>query len=647
MTGYRPDIDGLRAFAVLPVVLFHASFPYMSGGYIGVDIFFVISGYLITSTLLSDHHAARYSVWLFYKRRIRRIAPALLTVLIVSLAAGFMLLDAKEMLALEKQVVATLGFSSNILFFRQTGYFDLSSDLKPLLHTWSLAVEEQFYIGFPILLSLLVRRGRWMQRVIVILLILSLSLSIWATVRAPTFNFFLPFTRAWELLAGAALALRLVPALERTTPREALSAMGLILIVVPVVLYSATTPFPGLAAVPPVLGAALLLHAAPGTMVGDLLERRALVWVGLLSYALYLWHWPVLVFARFVTLRPLSPVESAIAVVIAMAAAWISLVLIERPLRQRTQVSDRTLLTGVAIVSLIVAGVAITGIVTKGTWGGMVATSEAKSMITEAEHAGEVFQNDPCLVRNASLSRCRLGAAAEPTIVLWGDSHAAQYAGMLDTIAKREHVAIARFTKAGCPPIIGVLFLPINDFHRECPAFNKAAADAIAANRAIRTVIVAARWQGYVEGTDWIEENAPVGWRSRDGRESGRLIRASMTRMAAMLAARGGQLIIVGPTPLPPMSPSLCFRIATARQRSDLACRNFEASHAKAVALAARTMMFPQGSSIVWVDPTGVLCDRDCPTRHNGKLSYLDADHLAPAGAAQLDRAFTRALTTN
>jgi peptidoglycan/LPS O-acetylase OafA/YrhL len=283
---YRAEVDGLRALAVIPVMLFHAGAPFIPGGYIGVDIFFVISGFLITLTILADENFSPTDrIARFYDRRIRRIIPALALVVSLALAAGVKLLLPAELMQLGKSAAATALFVSNFWFWSQSGYFQEPAESMPLLHTWSLAVEEQFYIGFP-LLMIIIGKGRCAASLLVIsLLVIALfALSVYLTKHSPGVAFYWP-TRAWELLVGAALALTE----DGPRPmRETISMTGLVSIIVSLFVFDRTTPFPGYAALAPVLGTAAVIYGGGATLVGRILSLRPFVWVGLVSYSLYL-----------------------------------------------------------------------------------------------------------------------------------------------------------------------------------------------------------------------------------------------------------------------------------------------------------------------------------------------------------------------
>ncbi len=359
---YRRDIDGLRALAVVPVVLFHAGVPGFSGGFVGVDVFFVISGYLITLLIAREITEGSFTIAGFYERRVRRIIPALFAVLLVSTVLATRLFLPDQLRDFSKSLVATVLFSSNVFFWREAGYFAAPAAEKPLLHTWSLAVEEQFYIAFPIALLII---HKWLgQRWVAWLApaaLASFALSVWGVIHAPGATFYLAPTRAWELLIGALLALGAIPRPKRRYAIELGAIVGLALIAWAVFGLSRETPFPGLNALYPCVGAALLLHAGEASFAG-LRDRacwrhRPLVAIGLISYSLYLWHWPLLVFAQYVRVFELTLAERLVVVCIAGLAAALSWRFVERPFRSRSgSITRKQLATATAMCAAILVG---------------------------------------------------------------------------------------------------------------------------------------------------------------------------------------------------------------------------------------------------------------------------------------------------
>ena len=340
---YRPDIDGLRALAILPVLLFHADLG-CTGGFVGVDVFFVISGFLITSLILKEINSDAFSLIRFWERRIRRIIPALIVVIAVTLLAGWFLYLPEDFCSVGKSVMAQVTLMSNVYFWRLTGYFAAGVDTKPLLHTWSLAVEEQFYVFFPLLLIFLARMKRFsFAKTIFWLGIGSFVLSVIGSYTKPAATFYLLPTRAWELMIGAFLAA--IPEKQVSNPwlNETVGLTGLGLILFSILYYSQDTRFPGLAAIPPCFGAAMIIVSGSGksTLIGRVLTLRPSVFIGLISYPLYLWHWPLLVFSKYLAIKPQSTEIRVVLLMVSAALATLSWKYIETPFRKRRIVHER------------------------------------------------------------------------------------------------------------------------------------------------------------------------------------------------------------------------------------------------------------------------------------------------------------------
>ena len=336
---YRPDIDGLRALAILPVVLFHAFPSLIPGGFTGVDIFFVISGYLITSILLKDIHAGTYSIKSFYIRRIRRIFPALGLVLLCSLAFGWLILTPEEYERLGKHTAGGVGFIANLMLLKEVGYFDPAADTKPLLHLWSLGIEEQFYIIWPLLLSFFSKKFRAIWLVILGLGLASFVLNIARIGTDPSYVFYSPLARSWELAIGAFVAYQLFQPIKQLEVlinhhKSMLSIIGLFLLIGAFFLINESSAFPGWWALLPCLGTALLILTGKESWVNQaLLSRKVLVWFGLISFPLYLWHWPLLSFTRIIYSQT-PPVDvRLILLVMSVFLSWITYQVVEKPIR--------------------------------------------------------------------------------------------------------------------------------------------------------------------------------------------------------------------------------------------------------------------------------------------------------------------------
>ncbi len=443
--AYRPDIDGMRALAVLAVVLYHAFPSALRGGFAGVDIFFVISGFLITSILLDELRRGSFTVAGFYARRVQRIFPALILVMLACAAFGWCALFPDEFRMLGKHIFGGAAFVSNIFLWNEVGYFDTAAETKPLLHLWSLAIEEQFYIFWPPLLLLAARRRIGVVRMALALAVLSFAVNVAGVHRYPSATFYSPAGRVWELLAGALLAgaasgqLRLfagtrsgpdgvVRMLDFGAPRarNLWSVLGLALVLLAYGLIGTGRAFPGWWALLPVLGAVLLIAAGPQAWVNRMvLSRKPLVWVGLISYPLYLWHWPLLSFAAIVESGQPSARVRALALLAAVLLAWLTWRLLERPLRGWSTPRARVLL-----LSLLMAALA----------GGAVALYRLDGLPARASIVENAKQQQSLKVvedvANAAACKQRYGfdtlykyclqtwPERAPTVALVGDSHA-------------------------------------------------------------------------------------------------------------------------------------------------------------------------------------------------------------------------------
>ena len=459
--AYRPDIDGLRAFAVLAVVGFHAFPGLFPGGFVGVDIFFVISGYLITGIILKGREQGDFSYLDFYARRIRRIFPTLLLVLAATLVAGYFLLLADEYKQLAGHQIAGTLFYANWAFWREAGYFDVSAELKPLLHLWSLGVEEQFYLLWPLLLALLLRWPRQLGGAILALLILSFAANLAGLQQYPSATFFLPHSRFWELLAGAWLASR--PPLPGVL-RAGLAWLGLALLLAGVFLLDRDMAFPGYAALLPVLGAAGLTAAGPGTAPNRLLGRQPWVFLGLISYPLYLWHWPLLSFPRILTGgEPDWELRLAV-VLLAVLLAWLSYRYWERWLRFHPW---RRLPLALLGAGLLLALAALYVKHEDGIAGRAGFAREAQQMFaptrweTKGCKARFGIQEGHCLA---------LAPEAEKLVFLLGDSHARALAQGFPALARNQDTPLGWVSlgQSGCLPFKGLQRLDRGE-NKECP----------------------------------------------------------------------------------------------------------------------------------------------------------------------------------
>jgi len=500
-SNYRADIDGLRAAAVLPVVLYHAGIPGFSGGYVGVDVFFVISGFLITGIIWSEILTGTFSLVNFYERRARRILPALFAVIAVSLFIGSLILLPAEFEGLSKSALATTFFVSNLYFWHALDYFGAAGDLHPLLHSWSLAIEEQFYIVFPLFLIIAAKyRYGLMLGLMAVLFVLSLAGSIYVVDRAPQWAFYLPPARTWELLMGSFLALGLGPQLRARWLREGVAAAGLAMIALPIFVYSDETAFPGIAALPVCAGTAcLILSSSNGpTLVGRALSLRPVVFIGLISYSLYLWHWPVLVFLRhYFGVEHLELSIAIIAICASFLAALLSWRYIERPFRQKGLLSRRQVFSTVGYSTAVIALICGAIWTSRG-----VPTRFNATVVALAQGQKDINpRRRECTDRLPDEGLCKLGTEGDkpPTFLLWGDSHAIALMPAVDVAGRHARRSGVVAGSNACPPLLGVQRIHADG--RRCRNYNDAIIAMLKQDRMkITTVILAARWALWATG---------------------------------------------------------------------------------------------------------------------------------------------------
>jgi peptidoglycan/LPS O-acetylase OafA/YrhL len=490
---HRPDIDGLRAVAVIPVVLFHAGVPSMSGGYVGVDVFFVISGYLISKLIKEEVEAGNFSIIRFYDRRIRRILPALVFAVALTWACAYVLLLPSYFADFAKSVVSVSLFSSNVYFWKASGYFQADAQLRPLLHTWSLGVEEQFYIVMPIAAIITARflRAKWLL-VFGLAALASFALSVFAMNVAPTANFFLLPTRAWELLVGGLLAMASPIRIDARPLREALAMLGLALILGAVLLYDAGTPFPGYTALAPSLGAALIIFAGGcgPTLVGSLLSLRPMQAVGLISYSVYLVHWPIAVFVRYQTLHEPDPLTILAIVLASLVLGAFSWRYIEQPFRKRGSPAmpmRAVMAGGVALIAM--AGIGMGSLST-----GPLQTASPEIALLQSNEIS--WRNGRCFFEDGGAAyaewradQCTLTQSNIDPVMIWGDSFAAHYAPGIVSNAGAIPSKVYLYAAAGCPPVLSYFSYA----RPKCQEFNQQALHLIE-KLGVRRVILAARW---------------------------------------------------------------------------------------------------------------------------------------------------------
>ena len=472
---YRQEIDGLRAIAIIPVILFHAGFEFFSGGFVGVDIFFVISGYLITTILISDIEKDKFSLITFYERRARRILPALFVVMLFSLIAAWLLFLPSDMKDFFQSLVAVSAFSSNILFWTESGYFDTATELKPLLHTWSLAVEEQFYLFFPLFLIFTWKFGK--KNVVIILTfiaIVSLFLAEWGSQNKPSATFYLLPTRCWELLIGSLAAFYLSSFNSynfNNSVREIGGFFGLGLITYSILVFDKNTPFPSIYALLPTIGTLLIiLFATQKTLIGALIGNKFFVSIGLISYSAYLWHQPIFAFARYNSVDKLGAYTFFFLIFITFILAYLSWKFIESPFRDKNIISRKMIFTFSLVGIILFSIVGFLGHIFSNKylsyWLGKFPDKERSfySLLVQPPQHDIYFGAEE--KGNKNISECRFNTAELTAdikskilncnkkhgngILILGDSHSTDLFRMV--IEKFDNPFIVGITKGGCRP---------------------------------------------------------------------------------------------------------------------------------------------------------------------------------------------------
>ncbi len=654
--AYRPDIDGLRAVAVLAVVVFHAFPAALPGGFVGVDVFFVISGYLISSIIFKALAGGEFSFADFYARRVRRIFPPLLLVVAVSLALGWAVLLPDEYAQLAGHALAGLGFAANIVFWQQAGYFDNAAALKPLLHLWSLGVEEQFYIVWPLVAVLAWRCGRRLALVLAILAVASFATNLVLTAAAPVAAYFLLPARAWEMLAGAALAWRLhrhgaVFGGARGAWAQWAAALGLTAIAAAAALIDKERAFPGWWALLPTLGAVLVIAAGEGAWVNRrLLASRVMVGLGLISFPLYLWHWPLLSFVRIVAGEAASPLALAAAVALAAVCAGLSYRLLETPVRRRQGWRPVAALVGVGAVLVAGAG----NVLVRDGLAFRLKDAQAKQEAAALEWGNALRLAEDCKrwLPAGTPGHCLIADAARaPDALIVGDSHANHYFWGLSRALQDQGVNLMQLSEGGCVPLYGMAILKDGRLN-DCRAVVEAAIDHAARTPEIATVFLAGRWMAYVTGRelkdapDHVSDETLVLPGMPGGDRMGRVdvFAHGLDHSLRRLTAAGKRVVFLHAVPELPFNARECVawqpnRFVHRTPRPDCLVSRAQQRAREAEfrpQLDAVLRVYPQ---LAVFDPAPLMCDAEaCRGRRDGLLLYRDDDHLSLDGSLWLGR---------
>ncbi|WP_100277522.1 acyltransferase family protein [Mariprofundus aestuarium] len=644
---YRSDIDGLRAIAIIPVVLFHLGASAFSGGFVGVDIFFVISGFLITSIIFQEMEQGHFSFAQFYERRIRRLFPALFFVVIVVVIAGAFLFVPGDFRSLSQSIVAATAFSANLLFWDQSGYFDASAAMKPLLHTWSLSVEEQFYIGYPVILLLLIRfLPKHLSAVLILIMLVSFVSSITIVYYSQDSAFYLPIFRAWELLLGALIALNFIPSPQTNYQRHLLSLLGFSLILYAVFVLSEESLFPGVNAVYPCLGAALIIYAGNGghpSIVGKLLGWRPFVMTGLISYSLYLWHWPLIVFTKYYLMRELIPVEQLTVLIISILLALFSWRYIERPFRGKSGLLTTPRLFKVSAALMVVFIAA--GLAGHFTYGFSQRMPEEVEKLAETVHKPYPLRSleDKKIQANGG----KIFALGDfdhisPSYLVWGDSHAWALGPALDEVGKKEKKAGWLISHNGCPSLLGVNLFESGAIKNACADSNVAVVNFIENNPEIRTVFLVARWGVYANGTRLSGEKKPPVVLTADGvKYNEKIFQKGLEDTLSFLESRNIKTYFVSDV------PAIGWDVPSILLRSKLFERNppytpplLEEYQARQSPVNDALGMY-RNMQFQTIDVSPLFCPTgQCLVESEGGLLYRDDNHLSIFGAHFASRLF-------
>jgi peptidoglycan/LPS O-acetylase OafA/YrhL len=658
---YRSDIDGLRAISVLAVVIFHAHLGILGGGFTGVDVFFVISGFLIGGHILAEEMAGTFTYASFYRRRAKRILPALFCVLTFTLLSSAFLFSPLERLLVAKEGIATLLSVSNLYYWHAINYFAVCSELRTLMMTWSLGVEEQFYIFAPLLIVWLLRRRSSVGLTLTTLTLLSFALSSYQVFGHPNAAFYLLPSRIWELCAGVLLAWLLTTGRGSTSKMlsEVFGVLGLLLVLLPMCFLSAATPFPGMGAVPTVAGAVMLCFAGTSWVSRTILSIRPLTYVGRISYSFYLWHWPLLVMTRVVLGEDLTRPIALKVLGLAFALSVASYHLVEQPFR-KSETATRPLLLRYAAASAVLicifAGVAVTH--------GLRIISP-KLAIAE-DHFG-LGASWPCLVDEGAskpdTSASCIENSGRPVVALWGDSHAESVSHALRAKAHESGYDFFDISKGTCPPLkaAGLYAVNYSPHGKECMAFNDTAVALLAADKRVRVVILTANWKdSFVKPRQRLETDR--GWIVARGENNGappapevaaQLLSSHLDQTIRTLEASGKRVILmqdvamfsVYPTwhvlmeylPVRRWAFGLLRPGVVADTDSDEADHFQEDKRARAL---IQSEGVSTGSSVFDLEAALCTSPGTCRYRLGDDVLYTDSQHLSPAGASFALRRF-------
>jgi peptidoglycan/LPS O-acetylase OafA/YrhL len=667
-SDYRPDIDGLRALAIIPVVMFHAFPGIMPGGFVGVDIFFVISGFLISNILLQALQRGTFSFAGFYSNRIKRIFPALLVVLAACFAFGWFLLLPDEYTQLGKHIVGASGYGENFVLRREAGYFDVNSSLKPLMHLWSLGIEEQFYLTYPLFLWLLWRYRRNPFAVLLLIALVSFCLNVWQVHRDPVGAFFLPQTRCWELMVGGAIASwRMLgsegdygpgshwisnfiesraPQIPAEVVNNASSALGFLFVAIAVLRIHENDAFPGWWALLPVGGAALFILGGPDAWINrKILANKPMVLVGLISYPLYLWHWPILAFPRIIRGSELPLAIRTAGVLLSFGLAWATWRYIESPIRfgRKTWIKTAALLVG----SIVIGSMGYGAYSRDGFMG------RFPELVRDVGWLREVRWSTPeCrgIVGLADIDYCRSTGVGAPDVLLIGDSHAAVlYEGLALAYQKHSEILL-NLGQSGCVPFYDTETFQLGAGRNDCKPVMNHVLDFAAASTSARTIILSFRGPRYMSGQGFGPTVAKVpakkiAWEGAPkNMGQAEMFAAALRNTVSRLYRTGKNVVLFIDWPELGFDPRSCLPRPVSLFSSTRPLCGVPRTEVDARNRAYRQVVFElkkEYTGLRVFDPFPYLCDSSaCYAMTAGRLLYSDDNHISIVGAVYLSGKF-------
>lgn len=641
---YRREIDGLRAISLIAIVLFHAGFEAFSGGFLGVDIFFVLSGYLITSIILTDIANSDFSLIRFYEKRCRRILPALFVVLLVCIPFAWFWLLPHELKTFAKSVTYSALSVSNIYFFKTTNYFDSASELKPLLHTWSLGVEDQFYLLYPVLLIFLMKKSFKASYVALgIISIISLAVAHWSSLHYPLASFYLLHTRAWELLSGAIIGIYLH---QRQTPIQAtklsniLSITGLLIVLISLFAYGESVPNPSLYTLPPIIGTLMIIaFTHPDQIVGKLLSNRIAVGIGLISYSAYLWHQPVFAFIRIKNLGTIDAWSMIPAILITFIFAYISWRFIEKPARDQKNLTRRKVFIGSGVGIAFFLTIGITGEAKKGF--------ENRYSIPPA--VVNDFNLDNLALKCYADRFCEVGdlSAKKSDVVVFGDSHSQSILAAFEKVGQQTKTKTTFMGLVGCPPLLDVVILKGPPILGICEKLVEKQIEFVKKERP-KKIFLVARWSAYVDG-DYDGRGAfSLGKNYNDPIDKDytkKVYLEGIEKTIATYQALGSEVYIVGQIPQQRYSAKEFYYLIYDEKKSidekRLLLKKYSVSLEDHLKLQSNNRQIfgslqEKGLGQVII-PDDIFCrDGYCPLGTLERTYYRDKDHISNFGAEQL-----------